>query len=102
MKLSEAILKGCETTKPNCDGGMFRVYDGVMYCCAIGAALVGVGLDIGRIHNRSKTISEHFPCLINTDGGYTDTGWDIIRKNDDCDNPWTREQIAADLAVRGM
>ncbi len=91
MKLSEAILKGCEGTKKQ-RGSRFDED----CCCALAAAHRGVfGFDprVSWLTIATQLLGS-FPCL-------TDELWvKIVKKNDK--TKATREEIAVWLAEKGM
>lgn len=109
MKLSEAILKGCEITTPFKHGYFSQVND--KFCaCAMGAAAIGVnpnGLkDEDVRYDTLDTIFENFSNTLyktkfkNPVSGMEQDGLAlVINLNDSHD--WPREKIANWLAEQG-
>lgn len=67
MKLSEAILAGCEISEPLTTTELIKIeYVGEISACALGAAGLGAGLDPVELQNRGDQyymLSEIFPVL---------------------------------------
>lgn len=109
MKLSEAILKGCESTLPaRCTFG--RNLSGEPVCCALGAAYVGLngipvyppGLDeviVDLDYELGLSLNSQ-PIEHPLREGEEFLSDVIISLNDAFD--WSRERIAAYLAENGL
>ena len=96
MKLSEAILKGCEGTRQ-----CFEAFcSGDNYCCALGAAFYGLEGRIGTGMNKviERRLLEEWHIL-KKDDDRSELYLQIIARNDQ--EMESRESIAAWLASIG-
>lgn len=106
MKLSEAILKGCKTTKQGF--GAYHPAPGL--ACAIGAAYDAIGVPDDEIHDTVGFDCVLLPwpediecvngCLGNLGAAVVHVGATVVHMND-CLR-MTREEIAAVLAQKGF
>lgn len=100
MKLSEAILKGCENTRKGV--GAFPP-DGGRCCCVLEAAYRGLKGKRDLWREMSQVLEDKYPFLDNecdqSPLGLTLWG-EIVRRNDKTDS--SREDIAAWLAGLGL
>lgn len=105
MKLSDAIIKGCEGTTQ----GFYAQFPAPGSCCAQGAALLGAGV-IEDFHLRDLTaLWDTFPETLGPVPDYDGITWPAHVKNigaaiaylNDCER-WSREEIAAWLRENGL
>lgn len=102
MKLSEAILKGCEIAPKQARGHLFgNGVDDLLSCaaCVMGAAFLGLGVAPFRASEFVVTAKKYLPQLTNGIG-YSTLACELIKMNDE--KRMSRESIAADLAKRGF
>ena len=99
MKLSDAILKGCEMTPKQSIGWT----NGIDATCAMGAAVQALfGGEISELRTRlndAKTyevLIDYFPILRETDNGYSIFSQIITMNDRDCSS---REEIAQYIAM---
>jgi hypothetical protein len=107
LKLSEAILKGCQGTVKI--KGLFVVPKECLAkdlpkngCCVLGAAAVGVLGSLSKARKQSdigNLLYGHFPFL-GTFSNETNLRREIVDRNNNTDE--TRESIAAWLAKKGL
>lgn len=101
MRLSEAILKGCEMV-PVQEKDMYwqGTAEGITGACTLGAVMLAVYGQAG-VYQRVEALqamSRRYPELQKSFGGHdTLSAW-IIDRND----TKTREEIAAELARAGL
>ena len=95
MKLSEAILKGCEGTRKY--AGHYFDHKNPIECCAFGAAAIAIfgekeSFESFQLHSLTKKLEKQFDLPKNI--------WqEVIRLNDKTDA--SRESIAAWLVEQG-
>ena len=98
MKLSEAMRKGCEMTRPLKECTYKSENGFVTEACAIGAAMVGV-MGTKLPETGSVPLHDIFPFLTISDGQVNGLGQRIIALNDSAG--WSREHIADWLERQG-
>ena len=126
MKLSEAIVKGCEMSRPT--QGAYILIDSYhelrgtqvecvrhTYACALGAAALAIRLYVGTtvsgpdvgtaVRDVATVLQHHFGSLLFNNGFPTEFGDTITRRNDAADpndpNDY-RLEVAAWLAEQGL
>ena len=104
MKISEAILKGCEIVPRQSIGNYFQYgYDNkgryLFSACAVGAALLAVGYD--PMAGKLASMIEYGAKIEGFENTRKRFPIDMIIINCNDRFGWTREQIAAALAREG-
>ena len=112
MKLSEAILKGCQTTKPLRGNYIIRLDKDidVVWACSLGAAAIGAGYNIGKYDiNDQTSVSDFIDENIDYEIAYFSCPecilchvsiFTLVTHLNDIHN-WPRETIAEYIAEKG-